>query len=177
MRLISEVSSFLDEPEPYEIERKFLIDYPDLRALEASPGCRRVEIIQTYLKPRNGCEVRVRQRGAGGHFIYFETMKRDVSEPSTGRRVEIERRLTQDEYLQLLMEADTTKHAIRKTRYCLAYDRQVFEIDVYPFWNDRAILEIELHDERDEIRFPPMLRILKEVTADPEYRNSALAAR
>ncbi|MCR4707150.1 MAG: AAA family ATPase [Clostridiales bacterium] len=177
MRLISEVSSFLDEPEPYEIERKFLIAYPDLEKLEAFPGCRRVEIIQTYLKPRNGCEVRVRQRGMDGHYIYFETMKRDVEEPSTGRRVEVERRLTQDEYLQLLMEADTTKHAIRKTRYCLAYDRQVFEIDVYPFWNDQAILEIELHDAQDEIRFPPMVTILREVTGEKEFRNSALAAR
>ncbi len=177
MRLISEVSSFLDEPEPFEIERKFLIACPDLAALEAFPGCRRVEIIQTYLKPRNGCEVRVRQRGAGGHYIYFETIKRDVAELTTGKRVEVERRLTKDEYLQLLMEADTTKHAIRKTRYCLAYDRQVFEIDVYPFWNDRAILEIELHDERDEVRFPPMLKVLREVTGDPAYRNAALAAR
>lgn len=177
MRLISEVSSFLDEPEPYEIERKFLIAYPDVEMLESIPGCRRVEIIQTYLKPRNGCEVRVRQRGAGGHYIYFETLKRDVAEPSTGRRVEVERRLSKDEYLQLLMDADTTKHAIRKTRYCLAYDRQIFEIDVYPFWNDKAILEIELHDEHDEIRFPPMLSILQEVTTDPQYRNSALAAK
>ena len=177
IRLIAELSSFLDEPEPFEIERKFLIDYPDCDALEAYPGCRRVEIIQTYLKPRNGCEVRVRQRGANGHYIYFETTKRDVEEPSTGRRVEIERRLTQDEYLQLLMDADTTKHAIRKTRYCLAYDRQYFEIDVYPFWQDKAILEIELHDEHDEIRFPPMIRVQKEVTGDKAYRNSALASR
>ena len=177
MRLISEVSRFLDEPEPFEIERKFLVAYPDIKALEAFPGCRRVEIIQTYLKPRNGCEVRVRQRGADGHYIYFETMKRDVEEPSTGRRVEVERRLTQDEYLQLLMEADTTRHAIRKTRYYLPYDRQIFELDVYPFWNDQAILEIELHDERDEVRFPPLLTILREVTGEREFRNSALAAR
>ena len=177
LRLISEVSSVLDEPEPYEIERKFLIEYPNLEELEKLPGCTRVEIIQTYLKPRNGCEVRVRQRGAGGHYIYFETMKKDVGEGSLGKRVEVERRLSQDEYLELLMEADTTKHSIRKTRYCLAYDRQYFEIDVYPFWNDRAILEIELHDLNDEIRFPPQVTILHEVTDDPSYRNSALASR
>ena len=31
---IAEISSFLGEPEPYEIERKFLIEYPDVKALE-----------------------------------------------------------------------------------------------------------------------------------------------
>ena len=41
-RLIAEIASFLGEPEPFEIERKFLIAYPDIKALEANPTCRRV---------------------------------------------------------------------------------------------------------------------------------------
>ena len=62
-RLIGEIRSFLGEPEPYEIERKFLIEYPDIHWLESIPNCKRVEIIQTYLKADEGEEVRVRQRG------------------------------------------------------------------------------------------------------------------
>lgn len=65
-RLITEISSFLGEPEPFEIERKFLIKYPDIKWLEEMPNCQRVEIIQTYLNSSNGDEVRVRQRGADG---------------------------------------------------------------------------------------------------------------
>ena len=61
--LISEISSFLGEPEPFEIERKFLIEYPDIEALEKNPNCKKVEIIQTYLNSGNGDEIRVRQRG------------------------------------------------------------------------------------------------------------------
>ena len=34
------------------------------------------------------------------------------------------------------------KKQIRKTRYCLTYESQYFEIDIYPFWNDKAIVEI-----------------------------------
>ena len=60
-RLIAEISSFLGEPEPYEIERKFLIEYPDVSALEKLPNCQRVEIIQTYLTAPDGEESRVRQ--------------------------------------------------------------------------------------------------------------------
>ena len=172
-RLIGEIYSFLGEPEPYEIERKFLIEYPDIAALEANPACRRVEIIQTYLNSREGDEVRVRQRGADGSYVYFKTVKRRVSEL---RRVEIEHRLSADEYLTLLMDADTTKRQIRKTRYCLTYKNQYFEIDVYPFWKDRAIVEIELSDENTPIIFPEGIRVIREVTDDPDYKNASLAA-
>ena len=178
LRLISEISAVLGEPGPYEIKRKFLIEYPDVAQLERLPGCTRVEIIQTYLKPRNDSELRrVRQRGADGHYIYFETVKLNVKDPSTGYPLETERRLTQDEYLGLLMEADTTKRALRKPRYCLAYDRQYFSIDLLPFWDRQAMLSIETNSESEEIRFPDFVRVIREVTGLPEYRNSALATR
>ena len=171
-RLLCEISSFLGEPEPFEIERKFLIEYPDLKLLNRLPNCERIEIIQTYLNSANGDEVRVRQRGQDGHYVYFKTVKRRVSDL---KRVEIEKRLTKDEYLTLLMNADTSKRQIRKDRYCLTYKNRYFEIDVYPFWNDRAIAEIELSDEGDEIVFPDFIKVIKEVTGDDNYKNAGLA--
>ena len=171
-RLIAEISSFLGEPEPYEIERKFLIEYPDVSALEKLPNCQRVEIIQTYLTAPDGEESRVRQRGVDGNYIYFQTTKKKVTEL---KRVEVERRLSKDEYLRLLMEADPACRPIRKTRYCLTFDNQYFEIDVYPFWKDKAILEIELADESAEIRFPVQVNVIKEVTDDDSYKNASLA--
>jgi transcriptional regulator with XRE-family HTH domain len=68
-KLITEISLFLGEPEPYEIERKFLIEYRDIDWLEKNPKCQRVEIIQTYLKSSNDDEIRVRQRGLDGNYI------------------------------------------------------------------------------------------------------------
>lgn len=171
-KLITEIASFLGEPEPYEIERKYLIEYPDIKWLKSNPSCQRVEIIQTYLNSAAGDEVRVRQRGVDGNYIYFQTIKRKVSDV---KRVEIEHRLSQAEYLKLLMEADTTKRQIRKTRYCLTYENQYFEIDVYPFWKDKAIAEIELSDENAVIVFPKQIKVIKEVTDDDSYKNSSLA--
>lgn len=171
-RLEAEIASFLGEPEPFEIERKFLIEYPDTTILESNPTCRRVEIIQTYLNAENGDEARVRQRGENGNYVYFLTTKRKVTDV---KRVEIERRLSKDEYLTLLMDADTSKKQIRKTRYCLTYKNQYFEIDVYPFWNDKAIMELELADEKAEIEYPDFIRVIKEVTDDDSYKNSSLA--
>ncbi|MBQ1389011.1 MAG: AAA family ATPase [Clostridia bacterium] len=173
-RLMVEISSFLGEPEPFEIERKFLIEYPDIEWLDSIPNCKKVDIIQTYLKTdREDEEVRIRQRGVNGNYIYFHTTKRRISGI---KRIETEQKISEGEYLRLLMEADTTKRQLRKNRYCLMYDNQYFEIDVYPFWNDKAILEIELSDENSEIRFPKQIKIIKEVTYDDSYKNSSLAA-
>lgn len=171
-RLISEIASFLGEPEPYEIERKYLIEYPDIQWLENEPKCQRIEIIQTYLKAASGEEVRVRQRGINGNFVYYKTDKRTVSDI---KRVEIEKRLSQEEYLSLLMEADTTRRQIRKTRYCLTYCGQYFEIDIYPFWKDKAIAEIELSDENVQVIFPKQIKVIREVTGDEMYKNASLA--
>jgi len=171
-RLIGEIAAFLGEPEPYEIERKYLIEYPDVAWLESLPNCQRVEIIQTYLKTEDGSEARVRQRGMDGHYIYYLTTKKAVSDV---KRIEVERRLTKDEYLRLLMDADPECRPIRKTRYCLTHENQYFEIDVYPFWQDRAIMEIELRDETLAVTFPEQIKVLKEVTADERYKNASLA--
>lgn len=170
--LVAEISAFLGEPEPYEIERKFLIEYPDIQILEKNPNCKRVEIIQTYLNSKDDEEVRVRQRGENGHYIYFKTTKKKVDDI---KRIEIESRLSKDEYLTYLMNADTTKRQIRKTRYCLTYESQYFEIDVYPFWNDKAIAEIELSDENAAIAFPDYIKVIREVTDDALYKNASLA--
>jgi len=172
-RLTQALSHFLGEPAPFELERKFLIAYPDIHALAALPNCQKVEIIQTYLEaPDPDAELRIRQRGSGGHYIYTKTEKRRVSDV---RRVEVEKRLGRAEYLALLMTADTTLRQIRKTRYCLMFERQYFEIDVYPFWNQQAIVELELTNEDDPIVFPDFLKIIREVTQDARYKNHALA--
>ena len=173
-RLIAEITSFLGEPEPLEIERKFLIEYPDIKWLSSIPNCRRIEIIQTYLKSDTDEEVRLRQRGCDGHYVYYQTTKRRISDI---KRVEMERRLSESEYIRLLMNADTTRRQIRKDRYCLTYENQYFEIDVYPFWNDKAIAEIELSDENAAIKFPKQIKVIKEVTGDDAYKNASLAKR
>lgn len=173
-RLIAEIASFLGEPEPLEIERKYLIEYPDLDWLSSLPSAQKVEIIQTYLISADGQETRVRQRGVDGHYLYSQTTKKQITPL---KRVEVERRLSQEEYLQLLMNADPDKKPIRKDRYCLVYDNQYFEIDVYPFWKDKAILEIELQSEDQPVSLPDKLHVIEEVIWNDAYKNSSLASR
>ena len=55
------------------------------------------------------------------------------------------------------------------------YKDQRFEIDLFPFWSDRAIMEIELEREDQAVDFPPEINIIREVTEDRRYTNSSLA--
>ena len=172
-RLIKEISSYLGEPTPMEIERKYLIARPSVRMLEQMPNCERVDIVQTYLKTEDPDEeVRIRQRGSNGSYIYFMTRKKKA----TGiQRVEIEQRLTQEEYLDLMVNADPAYRTIHKERYCLSENGLYYEIDLYPEWKDKAIMEIELHSENQEIVFPEGIDVIREVTADPSFSTHELA--
>ena len=172
-RLIAEIDAFLGEPEPMEIERKFLIRYPDLKELASRPTCQKVDIMQMYLRcDDTSDEVRIRQRGQDGNFIYFKTRKRKVGD---GKRIEIEERLTQSEYLALMTQADPSCRPIRKQRYCLSENGLYYEIDVYPEWKHQAIMEIELRNEKQEIVFPDCVEVIREVTDDESFSNHSLA--
>ena len=171
-RLMREISSFLGEPEPYEIERKYLINYPDLKMLENMPNCTKVEIAQTYLKSKDDVEARVRARGIDGNYMYYLTEKINVS---SIKRIEKEQRLTQNEYLNLLMNADNSMRTIHKTRYCLSNDNYYYEIDIYPEWNNQAIMEVELSNEYDSPEIPSFIDVIKDVTDDDRYKNYYMA--
>ena len=173
MRLIREITAFLGEPTPMEIERKYLISRPNIHMLEQRPNCEKVEIIQTYLLSDNPDEeVRIRQRGNYGSYIYFMTRKKKVS---ALKRIEMEERLTQDEYLALMVRADPAYRSIHKQRYCLSENGMYYEIDIFPEWKDKALMEIELHSESQEVIFPDGIDIIREVTGDPAYSNHELA--
>ncbi len=174
-RLLAEITAFLGEPEPLEIERKYLIKYPNIKELEDMPNCTKVDITQTYLKSTDGIERRVRARGIDGDYMYYLTEKKKIA--NNLKRIEVERKVTQDEYLRLLMEADSKLHTIRKTRYCLTENNQYFEIDIFPEWNDKAILEIELSHEDEEIKIPKFIKMIKEVTEDNSYLNYEMAKK
>ncbi|MBQ6321687.1 MAG: AAA family ATPase, partial [Lachnospiraceae bacterium] len=171
-RLMAEITSFLGEPDPCEIERKYLIAYPDLDWLASLPNATKVEMVQTYLTSPEDVQVRVRRRGIDGHYIYFWSEKRNISDT---RRVEIEERLSKEEYERFLLEADPETRPIRKTRYCMADGNLYFELDLYPEWKKQAILEIELRDENQEVHFPEGIRVIREVTDDKRYKNYSLA--
>lgn len=155
----------------YEIERKFLIRRPEEAWLEKN--CQGSDIEQTYLKSEAaGCNERVRRREGKDGVIYTHTIKRRLSDL---RREELEREVGEAEYCTLLQRADSERQVIRKRRYVLAWQGKDFEIDIFPFWQDKAFMEIELTEETEAVQLPPEIKIIKEVTGDRRYTNAALA--
>jgi CYTH domain-containing protein len=55
------------------------------------------------------------------------------------------------------------------------YNNKYFEIDIYPFAQNRAICEIELLSEDEKFDFPPFINIVKEVTDDKRFSNYSFA--
>ena len=154
-----------------ETERKFLIRMPEKDWLEGETESS--DIVQTYLiNTEKGMSRRVRQRSGNNGTVYTHTEKRHISAMS---REEYEREISREEYEKLLSQADPGRRRIEKRRHVLRYRGQCFEIDVFGFWNDRAIMEIELESESKSVDFPPQIEILKEVTEDGRYTNSAMA--
>lgn len=155
----------------FEIERKYLIRMPDPAFLAASASPSQIE--QTYLlRPAPHINARVRKRGREGAWTYTHTQKIRVGEL---RRIEDEREISEEEYRELLLQADPQRNVIRKTRWVLPWYGQDFEIDVYPFWQRQAVMEIELEDEEQAVELPPQIQILREVTDDERYLNSSLS--
>ena len=172
LALIREISSFLGEPRPMETKRKYLIARPDPAVLNSRPNCRHVEITQAYLHSEiPGETIRIRQRGCDGSYVYFKTRKRSID----GKRIEMEERLTRHEFRDLLMQADPAYRTIRKDRWCLSENGLYYNIDLYPQWDDQALLEVELYSAGDEIRFPESIRVIREVTGEKEFTNPYIA--
>ena len=170
--LIAEVMFLLGVPAPLEIERKYLIEYPDIKFLESLKNCAATEITQVYIQPSNGEKYRVRKRGFLGNYTYFHTIKRLIG---GFKRVEEEKIITEEDYENYLKEENASKIQLSKTRYCLMYENKYFEIDVFPFWDDKAYIEIELKSEDETVILPPFINVIKDVSTDRSYTNLSLA--
>lgn len=156
-----------------EIERKFLLEFPDLNLLKESFDVRESHILQTYLtENETGVERRIRKITANGHTKYFYTEKVKISELE---RQEEEKEITLRKFAEYLLEEDTNLKPIVKIRYYFEYRKQTLELDVYNFSTDKATLEIELESKDTYITLPEELKVIREVTEDSRYKNKNLA--
>ncbi len=155
----------------YEIERKFLVEIPDMEKLDVKK-C--MKIYQTYLKnDENEYQRRVRKIEQEGTTTYTYTEKLFIT--SVTRR-EMEYNIDEKEYLRLVSQAREDCTPIEKERCCFEYMNQLFELDKYPFSESLAILEIELESPEQNIEFPDYISIIQEVTGIEGYSNASLAA-
>ena len=173
-RLFVAVLRIMGEPQPVEIERRFLLKRaPDFRnsILRQSE---KLFIEQLYLNSVDTPGARIRERRSRDSSIYTKTWKRgfDLS------RRETDETISPTEYIRLWRFINPDTQVIRKYRYCFLYKNQYFELD--RFLEPRRglwILEIELMEENEPVDLPPFLDIEKEVTGDSAYSNYEISKR
>ena len=172
-RAINAIYSIVGQSAPEADKRKFLIEMPDVELLMKERSCAVIEMMQTYLSSSKPNVVRrVRQQCSGEDYLYFYTEKRSGED---GKSWVTERPISQKEYVSYLMESDLSMHSVRKAKYRFSYDDRRMEIDVYPFSDEKAVLFV--YGSKDDIRLPVELKLIREVTGEAEYKNSALAKR
>ena len=170
-RAIREIYRIVRQPEPMVRKRKYLISMPDMENLAERYAVVPIDMVQTYLCMTNPCiERRVRRQKHGGEYMYFYTEKHIRPD---GTKWDTEKPITEKDYNRYLLEADPELQSVDKTKYRFVYDSCRFEIDVYPFSADKAVMF--RYSENDEAAIPPEIRVIREVTGDPDYKNKQLA--
>ena len=169
-RGIQEIYRILGEPAPQTKKRKYLISMPDLEMLREKYGAVAIDMMQTYLCDTSpDIERRIRQQRNGDDYLYFYNEKHFAAD---GTRWDTEKPISEKKYLRYLMEGDRDFHSVYKTKYRFICNTCKFEIDVYPFSSDRAILFCYSDGEAE---IPQGLEIIKEVTGDPMFKNKQLS--
>lgn len=168
-QLIKEISLFLGEEGPYETQRKFLIKKPDIEILNKLHNCNKVKVIEIYLNEENNNISKLIQRGINSNYTYSKITK------NKDKNVETEIRLSQDAYIEELINIDTSKKIIIKDRYCLTENSIYYEIDIYEHLEDKAICEVEL-TRNNEFKLPSIIEVIEDITNNEEYTSYYFAS-
>ena len=81
-------------------------------------------------------------------------------------------------YQSLLQQADPYRQTIHKLRKSFIWKGQFFELDKYLKPVDNLyILETKGIASHEDVRFPPFLKVIKDITGNTQYYNYNLALR
>jgi adenylate cyclase len=153
------------EPNPVEIERKFLV----ARLPENIGQYRHAFIRQGYISINpDGSEDRVRAKG--------NKFTRTQKSGSGLTREEVEAQITPEDFGRLWPQ--TKGRRVEKTRYDIPYQGAVIELDIYSGELDGLFAaEVEFTSEETSRSFSKPDWFGEEVTDDKRYKNQTLATQ
>lgn len=162
---------------PLEIEYKFLIRFPDLSLLSTLPDYKKEDMRQMYLllPDENGnrrIKLRIREVRNDQEVRYIKTFKKTITDLT---RVEEEEEISKEEFEKLSRFINPDTFPLTKTRHSFSLNGFTYEVDIFPFWQDRAYLEIEVESEDITPPIPEFLSVIRDISHDKRFRNSALA--
>ncbi len=172
-RAMNEVYSLLDEPFPLRSQHKFLIKKPSLEDLSQHTSYSVTHVMRTYLNQiEPGIQRRILQVGQDGDFVYYYAERRPLPNAEIAEQ---EEHIDEKKYLSLLMDADTRFHQLSCKQLSFIYDNQNYRIDLYPFSEDRAIMQVAHTKNPQDLKLPKFLSVIRDVTNDPAYRSHVIS--
>lgn len=165
-RVTDEVSNLLGNPITTRTQNKYIVSL-DLASLEKGTH---IEIENHYIRKTDDYERRLRKRTFNNESTYYLTVqKKDKSGKSN---IVIDKKLTLKEYERLLGTSDI-ESSIKKNRYSFIFDKQYFRLD--QFEDGLLLLEIDLTGK--EVTIPDNIKIIEDVTNNPNYNNYNLSKK
>ena len=169
-RVIKEIGNVLGLPQTATEERVYIVELTG-----ELPECIESEITQTYLVADPDCEVRLRRRNWDGEVVNVHKTKKRISATEV---LETERQVSNALYESLLQQADPYRATIRKTRRSFIWKGQYFEIDSFHAPLDNLVmLQTKGVENGEEVKFPPFIKVIEDVTGNPQYYNYNIALR
>ena len=165
----------MDKAKP-EIEKRFLIRLDNLDEIKSKYDYNLFDIYQTYLysnKPDE--ERRIRQKTQyfdpswseeDRNTEYYFTVK-------TGVRTKKEIKVHKEIYE--LLKDFSISNTLYKRRYVIEYLGLTYGINVYDWWTDVGIMEVELSSTLEYPVLPPEIEIVADITNDSRFSNYSLA--
>lgn len=170
-RVIKEISNVLGLPQPIVKERKYIVELTGNLPEDSIQS----EITQTYLTGEPDAEIRLRKRCWGQKQVYVHTAKKKISEQE---ELVTERQINNSLYEMMLGLSDPQRNTIHKLRSSFIWKGQYFEVDTYQGQLEGfVILETKGIVEGEPVKFPPFLKVVKDVTGNEEYYNYTLAKK
>jgi CYTH domain-containing protein/thymidylate kinase len=168
--VVEEISRVVGLPLPVSQERMYRVEVTG-----ELPDTIESDITQTYLSSDPGTVVRLRRRSWAGTVVnVHKTLKRTAN----GEEIVTERQVGNALYESLLQQADPYRQTIRKRRNSFIWKGQYFALDTYlGSHSGLVMLQTNGVAQGEEVNFPPFIRVVEDITANPAYFNHNLALR
>lgn len=155
-----------------EIEKKYVIRLPDTEYIATLVGYTESDITQIYLESTVGRTHRIRRRIFGDAATYTETVKLRIDKMSA---FEDEREIEQADFERLSEKIKKGTRPVLKKRLTFLFDSRLFEVDIYPEWKRSCIMEVELPTREEDVKLPPFIELIRDVTGDRAYSNASMS--
>jgi len=176
-RCLDTVLKFIGLPTPASFYKKFLlITKHGEYEINLPKGIKKefFQIEETFLVA-TGDQVEnfIRKVGKNDSFNY----NHEIRFYQNNERIVKKRQISAREYIELFeSQRDPSTKQLKKLRQCFIYEQQYFMVETFVNVDGSpSLLRIETTKEGKEIKIPPFVRVLRDVTEDNCFASSTMA--